>query len=165
MPKMQKECNEVLAMLDLIPNYDYLKIPANIINKLKSNCVEGYVVNIDSIHNAKISRKSYVMFVKLYQNYIATEEENKKIDEMLELNDKIKKEKYEVDFNKNKKKSNVVCNDDSKIFDSKHLSIEGFENDEVQQSSEHKHNQLIVVEKKSFFARIVERIRKMFGMK
>lgn len=90
--KNKKEYNEVLALLELIPSYDYLKIPSEKIRILKKNSVQEYKVNIDNINDAKISRKAYIIFIQLYKKYIATDEEKKKLDEILLLNDKIKVE-------------------------------------------------------------------------
>lgn len=105
----KKEYNEVLALLELIPSYDYLKIPQKEINFFKTNSVEGYEVNINSLDDAKISRNAYIIFIKLYKQYIATDEEKVKLDEILVINDKIKKEKYNWDF-KNKTKQEKIQN-------------------------------------------------------
>ncbi len=58
--KHKKEYNEVLALLELIPSYDYLKIPSKEIRILKRNSVEGYKVDINSLNDTKISRDAYI---------------------------------------------------------------------------------------------------------
>lgn len=113
----KKEYNEVLALLELIPSYDYLKIPSEKISILKRNSVKGYDIYIDDINNVKISKKAYTIFMKLYRQYIATDEENKKINEILLLNDKIKNEKYSIVFNKhNEEKTEIVQYEEHKWY-------------------------------------------------
>lgn len=133
---MRKECNEALALLNLMPSYDYLKIPAKEIYALKKNSVEGYEVKIDNLKDAKLSRMAYAIYVRLYKQYVATKEETKKLDEMLEMNEKIKRDKYKIDFNKNKQKV-----------------------EEMKQKN--KNIDLAVIEKKSFFSKIVDKIKRL----
>ena len=94
----KREYNEVLALLELIPSYDYLKIPSSKINILKKNSNKEYNFHIENLEDAKISPKAYAIFIKLYQEYIATDKEKEKLDEILKINDKIKKEKYDIVF-------------------------------------------------------------------
>lgn len=116
----KNEYNEVLALLGLIPSYDYLKIPQKEINFLKRNSVEEYKIKIHSLDDAKISRKAYIIFIKLYKQYIATDEEKVKLDEILVLNDKIKKEKYNINFknkiNQEKNQNSIIERKKIKIF-------------------------------------------------
>lgn len=90
--------NELLEMLNNIPLDDYLKIPYETIHLIESR------VDLDkkSISN-KYSKEAYIIFLKLYMTYIASNDENKKIKELIKLND--------LQTEKNKQKiynSNIV---------------------------------------------------------
>ena len=98
--KTHREYNEVLALLDLIPSYDYLKIPSETIVVLKRNSVKGYNVNVDNLNKFTLSKKAYAIFIKLYKQYIAEDEESEKIDDILLLNNKIEQNRYNVTFNR-----------------------------------------------------------------
>ena len=97
-----KQYNEVLALIDLMPSYDYYKIPTKVITLLKKRAIQNYEVKFENIKNSNISRKAYLIYLGLYKKYIANVQENKKIDEILILNDKKKQQKYN-DIFKNKK--------------------------------------------------------------
>lgn len=116
----KKEYNEVLALLELIPSYDYLKIPQKEIDFFKTNSVEEYKVNINSLDDAKISRKAFIIFIKLYKQYIATDEERVKLDEVLSLNDRIRKENYNINI---KNKTNQEKKTQNRLIERKKVTI------------------------------------------
>lgn len=110
----RKEYNEILELLKHIPSYDYFKIPDEKIGFFKTYSVKDYDFKIDDINSAKISKETYVIYTDLYKEYIATEDEKIKIDEILKLNKKEKEEKYnpnnlfkKIDINKNEKLAEI----------------------------------------------------------
>ena len=98
------EYNEALALINLMPSYDFYKIPEDKLFFLEKHSIKDYKVNQEDIKNNKLSRKAYIIYLQLYKKYIATEEENKKIDDILILNDKVKRQKYNNLFNKKEQK-------------------------------------------------------------
>lgn len=96
-----KVYNEVLEILNTIPYVDYLKIPPYYVQYLNNNKYDKY-----SAKATDISRDAYCLFLKIYLEYIASNEEKNKINEILKINnlkeDNKKKEKYnpEILFNK-----------------------------------------------------------------
>lgn len=98
------EYNEALAMINLMPSYDYYRIPTSDIAFLEKHSIKDYKVSEEDINSKNLSRKAYIIYLKLYKKYIATDEENKKIDDILILNDKVKRQKYNNLFNKKEQK-------------------------------------------------------------
>lgn len=98
------EYNEAMALINLMPSYDYYKIPGDKLLFLEKNSIKDYKVNEEDIKNNRLSRKAYIIYLQLYKKYIATKEENKKIDDILILNDKKKRQKYNNLFNKKEQK-------------------------------------------------------------
>lgn len=98
------EYNEALALINLMPSYDYYKIPGDKLLFLEEHSIKDFKVKEEDIKNNKLSRKAYIIYLQLYKKYIATEEENKKIDDILILNDKVKRQKYNNLFNKKEQK-------------------------------------------------------------
>ena len=96
-----KVYNEVLEILYTIPYVDYLKIPTYYVQYLNNNKYDKYSAKVTDI-----SRDAYCLFLKIYLEYIASNEEKNKINEILKINnlkeDNKKKEKYnpEISFNK-----------------------------------------------------------------
>ncbi len=88
-----KVYNEVLEILNKMPYVDYLKIPQCYVQFLNNNKCDTY-----SVKDTEISREAYCMFLKIYLEYIASNEEKNKINDMLKINnlkeDNKKKNKY-----------------------------------------------------------------------
>jgi len=85
-------------MLKYIPLSDYLKIPREKISFFIENKDENYDFKYDiskHVSEQKISRRTFVVFLRLYLDYIADEDSKDKIYEMLRLNtlrnDEVKK--------------------------------------------------------------------------
>lgn len=102
----RKEYNEILEILKHIPSYDYFKIPDEKIEFFKTYSVKDYDFKIENINDAKISRETFAIYTSLYRDYIATNEEKEKINEILLLNQKRKEEKYSSKKLFNSKKEN-----------------------------------------------------------
>lgn len=120
----KKEYNEILELLKLIPSYDYLKIPSEKIEFFEKHAIKNYNFTIQSTNELKFSRTTYVIFTKLYRDYIATEEEKSKIDEILKLNEEKKRKELKTnELFPNKIKNNeiqnnlpVIINDNMSLF-------------------------------------------------
>ena len=120
----KKEYNEILELLKLIPSYDYFKIPSEKIEFFEKHAIKNYNFTIQSTNELKFSRTTYVIFTKLYRDYIATEEEKSKIDEILKLNEEKKRKELKTnELFPNKIKNNeiqdnlpVIINDNMSLF-------------------------------------------------
>lgn len=133
---------EVLEILKHIPKEEYEKIPKEKIEFYKNNMDKNYVYIYDSIA-PKTLRKTDAILINLYKNYIAKEDEKKKIDHILKLNE------MKAEQEKQKK-----LNPDN-IFNNKHIEIEK-ENDNV--------NTLSIVEhKETMFKKIINKIKRCFS--
>ena len=107
---------QVLEMINHIPLRDLLKIPPNVIHNLEEN------ISSEKVENVTFSREAYVLFLKIYLEYIADENEKEQINGMLKLNE-----------NKQEKEKAIKYNPDN-IFKTV--------------SKENKKEEIIVVEKK-----------------
>ena len=120
----KKEYNEILELLKLIPSYDYLKIPSEKIEFFEKHAIKNYNFTIQSTNELKFSRTTYVIFTKLYRDYIAKEKEKSKIDEILKLNEEKKRKELKTnELFPNKIKNNeiqdnlpVIINDNMSLF-------------------------------------------------
>ena len=107
----RKEYNEILELLKLIPSYDYLKIPSEKIEFFEKHAIKNYNFTIQSTNRLEFSRTTYVIFTKLYRDYIATEDEKTKIDEILRLNEEKKRKELKIkELFPNKIKNHEVQN-------------------------------------------------------
>ena len=96
---------EVLEILKIVPKEQYEKIPKEELDFLEKNRNKDYNFSYN-IENPNTLRKTDAILISMYKKYIATENEKKAIEEILELNyrknELEKKEKYgnKVLFNK-----------------------------------------------------------------
>lgn len=131
MEKTKAQINrQVLEMINHIPLRDLLKIPPEIIQNLEND------VSSEKIESVSYSREAYVIFLKIYLDYIADENEKEKINGMLKLNE-----------NKKDKEKTIKYNPDN-IF--KTISKE-----------ENKKEEIAVVEKK-WYEKILNKIKSLF---
>lgn len=127
--------NEVVEMLNNMPLKDYLKIPHEIIGYMKNN------ISINTkINNNDYSKDSYILFLKIYIQYIASNNEKKELTKMLQLNE------TKNEYNKSKK------------YNSKEL----FKNNNIIKNI--KHTEIVTVKKK-WYERILEKIKNIFYKK
>ena len=130
---------EVLEILKHIPKEDYEKIPKEKIEFYKNNMDKNYVYIYDTFA-PKTLRKTDVILINLYKNYIAEAYEKTKIQQILKLNE-IKEEQ---------EKKTKFSSDN--IFNSRHIENE---NNNV--------NTLSKIEyKETIFKRIINKIKRMF---
>ena len=108
--KYAKAYTEILEIIKHFSEEDYSKIPEEKIEFYKKNMDVNYKFTINpeiDLSEQNISKEANAIIVNLFREYFATEEQKKKISEILELNqlklEREKREKYTpVDIFKNK---------------------------------------------------------------
>lgn len=88
----KKAYTEVLEILKYIPKDEYSKIPQSKIEFYKKNMDKGYKYEFDpstSISEQNILVETNGILVSLFKDYLATEEEKRKIDNLLERNQQL----------------------------------------------------------------------------
>ena len=145
--KGRKEYVEVLEILKYIPKEEYDKIPKEeieIFEKLKD---EDYNFKFDpskEIGKQNISKNTYAIFIVLYMNYISTEVEKKKVQEILELNSR------KAETEKRLKYSNEIFSDK----ESNENSIKENEKENVE---------LTVIQNQNIFHKLINKIKYFFS--
>ena len=134
---------EVLEILKHIPKEDYNKIPKEKIEFYEKNMDKNYVYIYDSVE-PKTSRRTDIILMNLYKNYIAKIEEKEKIEEILRLNEQ--KEEQE------KKKIYSIDN----IFDNPKIDI--------QNNKENIISEQLLKNKESIFKRFINKFKMIFGI-
>lgn len=135
----KREYVEILEILKYIQPENYLKIPKEKLDFFEQHKELNYEFNFDKskpILEQNVSKKTYIIFLKIYLDYIANENEKKTIKEVLRLN------ALKNDEEKRKRYSN-------EIFKNKNLSMDL------------NNNQLQVIEKKGFIYKITSFIKKI----
>ncbi|MBQ7411122.1 MAG: hypothetical protein IJW20_07060 [Clostridia bacterium] len=140
--------NEILEILKYIPSYDFEKIPETVLEDFRKKKEECYDFSFDldkPLEQQEISRDTYILFVSIYKNYIANEYEKNKINEMLRLNELAKSKKSEIKYSQNVFKKREKIN--------KKITNEVLE------------EKMIIVYKKDFWNKIIEKIKRLFVRK
>lgn len=112
----EKSYVEVLEILKYIPHNEYIKIPKEKIDFYEEYKDKNYHYTYDC-NSPVVSKKANAILVNLYEEYIADEEEKKKIKEILKLNtqkvEDEKRKKYNVNdlFKKTKKVEETALTD------------------------------------------------------
>ena len=130
---------EVLEILKHIPKEDYEKIPEEKIEFYKNNMDPNYVYIYDPVAT-KTLRKTDAILINLYKNYIAKENERKKIDKILKLNNKKEEQKKQKKFSSDN------------IFNNKQIKIE----------NNNMNNLSIVESKETVLKKIINKVKKIF---
>ena len=108
---------EVVELLKYIPLKDYLKIPKETISILKYEQDEDYYFEFDktkAINEQGVSRSAWIIFLKIYMDYILNENEKSSVKEILKINTNKKntvnnREKLFSAFNDEKKEDKQIC--------------------------------------------------------
>lgn len=133
---------EVLEILKHIPKKEYEKIPKEKIEFYENNKSKIYSFEYKGI-NTKTMRETDAVIINLYKNYIATDEEKKKVEDILKLNTQKKElEKSKI------YSSNVIFNNINTVKD-----------EDVETVQE---TRLIVENKQPWYKRIWNRIISIF---
>ncbi len=142
---------EVYIILQSLKDEEYQKIPQEIIEAIEENMNDEYMYEIDEdedLANQPMLLETKATLFNLFRDYLSTPEQRAKIIRM-QSEDRIKselqkQEKYSVD--------NLFKNMQP------HQTFEQKENNETTV----KGKELVVVEKKSFIKRILDKIKNLF---
>lgn len=119
---------EVLEILKHIPKREYEKIPKEKIEFYENNKSKTYSFEYKGI-NTTTMKETDAVIINLYKNYIATEEEKKKVEDILRLNtqkkelEKSKKYSSDVTFN-NKSDVDTVKSENAEVVKETRLIVE-----------------------------------------
>ncbi len=105
---------EVLEILKHIPKEDYEKIPKEKIEFYRNNIDKNYVY-IYNAFSPKTLRKTDAILIYLYKNYIANDDEKKKIVEKLKLNEIKSEQEKQKKFSPDNIFKNVNLNEEIQL--------------------------------------------------
>lgn len=138
-----KAYTEVLEIIKYFPQEEYDKIPKEKIDFYKENMDKDYKFKINpeiDLAKQNISKEAGAIIVILFRDYFATEEQKKKIEEILKMNER----KSEIEKSK------------------KYKSEDLFKNKSTEKSSSYTEKNLpIEVKKDNFLKRIFEYIKQL----
>lgn len=116
----EKTCNQILAILDVLPIDAYDKVPAELIKKFEANKDENYTFKYDinkSINEQEITDETKELYAYLYEKYLASNEDiskfKKQEDELNEIYDGMKSSGDNI-FEKNSEE-NISVDKDKQI--------------------------------------------------
>ena len=100
----KKAYTEVSTILGFLPKKEYEKIPKDFINLIEENKLEEYkyhINSIDELDKEKISYEAQMILLVIYNSYLASEEDKKRIDNILIDNEKKHLEEINEKYNPN----------------------------------------------------------------
>ena len=149
--KLTKAYKEVLEIIKHLPEEEYNKIPKEKIDFYKENMDKDYEFTIDpsiDLSEQNISIEANDIIIELYQDYFATEDQKRIINEILNLG-KLKAEQEEIE------KYNKYNPDD--LFNNKKVVVEPQKNDNQETA--------LVEYKENFFTKFKNFILKLLHLK
>ncbi len=121
-----KAYKEVIEIIKYFPEKEYNKIPKEKIEYYKKNMDKEYSFTINpkiDLAEQNISKEASAIIVTLFRDYFATEEQKKKLEELIKLNEKKKEteniKKYNPDNIFKIKKANMTDNEQTIIDNDK----------------------------------------------
>ena len=146
MINLSDRLSELDVLLDYIEPEEWLKIPDNVIFYIKENKNKEYNWKYDedkSIEEQKLNKDTFALLTFLMYKYIATEEEKKKINVLVdEVTEELKK-KYDVS-NIFKEKSTMVASHEENFMPEQTALVK------------------VDIKKENFFNAIMEFFKKIF---
>lgn len=133
---------EVLEILKHIPDNEYKKIPEEKIRFYEKNKNKDYNFIYNTKNFEQISRKTKAIIVNLYKDYIASDEESKKVDDILKLNS----QKLEIEKNRKYNQNDIFNNKNNLI---------------VVNTKQEKNELTCIQKKQSIFSKIIQKIKKL----
>ena len=116
--KYAKAYTEVLEIIKYFPEEEYNKIPKEKIEFYKNNKDKDYKFIIDpriDLSRQNVSKEASAIIVTIFKDYFASEEQKKKLEGIIELNEKkseiIKREKFNPDDLFKSKNSSKIVNE------------------------------------------------------
>lgn len=154
--KYSNACKEVVVLFDyFLDENDFSKIPEKQIEHIKKNANQQYNYIIDEskvLEEQEISKEAKAIIVSLYKKYFTTNEQKKKVDEIISI----------LDRQKNIKKTNSSgVNNLEEALKYKN-SIK--ENEEIKQSENIEKNEKALVKSESIWKKIISKISKIFRL-
>lgn len=155
--KYSNACKEVVMLFDyFLDDNDLSKIPEKQIEHLKENANKQYNYIVDEskvLEEQEISKEAKAIIVSLYKKYFTTNEQKKKVDEILAI----------LDRQKNiKKTNNSGFNNLEEALKYKN-SIK--ESEEVNSNENIENNEKALVKSESIWKKIINKISKFFHLK
>lgn len=142
-------CAEVVKILDYIPYKDYKKIPKDVILYYEKNANKNYNFEYNikcSLEEQNVSKTAKTIIAILFRDYWATSEQKSKILKYEKYEtikeEKMKKEKYNIDDIFKKNKENII----------KDIK------------SDNENNMLILPQKQKKYKKILYKILKFFNI-
>lgn len=129
----RKALAEVYAIIIMLDNNDYSKIPKNVVMAIKNNMDDDYEVDIESIERGNLLPDTTNILATLYFYYLANSDEKNIISSLIEL----------------KKQQNYIY----PIFSSKKIILK---ETNIQPN-------LPVVKKENIFVKLWNKIKSIFG--
>lgn len=152
--KHSNACKEVVVLFDyFLDENDLAKIPKKQMEYLKKNANQQYDYIVDkskALEEQKISKETKAIIISLYKKYFTTNEQKKKVDEIIAA----------LDRQKNiKRTNNLGFNSLDEALKYKN-SIK--ENEEIEMSE---NNEKALVKSESIWKKIINKISKFFHLK
>ena len=154
--KYSNACKEVMVLFDyFLDENDLSKIPEKQIEYIKKNANQQYNYIIDEskeLEEQEISTEAKAIIVSLYEKYFATNEQKKKVDEIIAI----------IDRQKNIKKNNYSSFNNLEEALKYKNSIK--KNEEIKPSVNIEKNGKALVKSESIWKRIMSKISKIFHL-
>lgn len=144
--KYRNAYTEVLEIIKYLPKKELCKIPEEKIEYFERNKNSDYIFKFDvsvALEKQNISRETNAIILNLFNDYFLTEEKQKKIQNILEENEKIYIENQRQKYNPDN------------LFNSK-------ENSNKQENIEETNKLPIEIKRENIFIKITNFIRKIF---
>lgn len=139
---------EVLELLKCFPEEQLSRIPTEKIEFFKQNKDPNYnfeIKDTEDISKNNISRKAYAIIIALYNDYFLSENKKVTLKALLKQNDRIRESNKQQEYNL----KNVIKKDNTKI-------------DNIQENTS-ENMELIKVEEKNIFAKIMNKVKSMLN--
>ncbi len=97
----EKACNEVLVLLEMLPEAELKKIPEAEIKFLEEHRDVNYNFSVNPevpINEVNISRKAKAILVVLWKKYFATDIQKQKLDKILQENSMKEEQKKQEEY-------------------------------------------------------------------
>lgn len=155
--KYSNACKEVVVLFDyFLDENDLSKIPEKQIEHIKKNANQQYNYVLDEskvLEEQEISKEAKAIIVSLYKKYFTTNEQKKRVDEIISI----------LDRQKNIKKTNSSGFNNLEEALKYKNSIK--ENEEIKQSENIEKNEKALVKSESIWKKIISKISKIFRLK
>ncbi len=152
--KYSNACKEVVMLFDyFLDENDLSKIPEKQIKHLRENANQQYTYIVDEskvLEEQEISKEAKAIIVSLYKKYFATNEQKKKVDEIIAILDRQKNIKRTNDSGFNSLEEALKYKNSIK------------ENEAIKMSE---NNEKALIKSESIWKRIISKISKIFHLK